>query len=500
MGEQTRGAKRHGHRWYPDEEYVKQFEGVVMYPEGVLREMKRTPLNGIVAPVEKKVRNMVLNFGPQHPAAHGVLRLVLELDGEMARHCDPHIGLLHRGTEKLMEYKTYTQCLPFMDRLDYVSMMCNEQCFSLAVEKLLNIDIPIRAKYIRVLFGELTRIMNHLMNIAAAALDCGGITPLFWLFEEREKLMEFYERVCGARMHAAYVRPGGVAIVIGKTARRNEEVILRNENGETLATSQSAELLAQTAAIHSAEGIFLAIANKYLSLGYLSGQWKVAHAVVIQKTGKEYYIHPKSYRPIGLLSFLGKTVEKLLVKRFQWHILPTLNNRQYGFVPQRGTEGTLGDLVTYLREEREKKNSTLLVSLDTEGGLDNAWWPTIKNQLARKRCPRNLYHLVDTYLRDCRVAVNYARATSKTTKGGIQESISGPTFWNVILDSLLDELSGKEVHRQAFADDVVLTFTGRSIKSLQERANSVLQAVIRWGLTSSNSLLKKLKQSCLRGS
>ena len=123
---------------------------------------------------------------------------------------DPHIGLLHRGTEKLIEYKTYLQALPYFDRLDYVSMMCNEQAYSLAVEKLLNIDVPLRAKYIRVLFGELTRILNHIMGIGTHILDVGGITPFFWLFEEREKMMEFYERASGARMHAAYVRPGGV--------------------------------------------------------------------------------------------------------------------------------------------------------------------------------------------------------------------------------------------------------------------------------------------------
>merc|ERR1719452_472628 len=161
------------------------------------------PHTGRYIQPEKFVKNMQLNFGPQHPAAHGVLRLVLQLDGETVTHADPHIGLLHRGTEKLIEYKTYLQALPYFDRLDYVSMMCNEQAYSLAVEKLLNIDVPLRAKYIRVLFGELTRILNHILGI-------GGITPFFWLFEEREKMMAFYERASGARMHAAYVRPGGV--------------------------------------------------------------------------------------------------------------------------------------------------------------------------------------------------------------------------------------------------------------------------------------------------
>ncbi|KAI0685072.1 NADH dehydrogenase I, D subunit [Cytidiella melzeri] len=148
---------------------------------------------------------------PQHPAAHGVLRLILELNGEEILRADPHIGLLHRGTEKLIEYKTYTQALPYFDRLDYVSMMTNELCYSLAVEKLLNIEVPERAKWIRTLFGEITRVLNHLMAVLTHAMDVGALTPFLWGFEEREKLMEFYERVSGARLHAAYVRPGGVA-------------------------------------------------------------------------------------------------------------------------------------------------------------------------------------------------------------------------------------------------------------------------------------------------
>jgi len=159
---------------------------------------------------EQFVKNTQINFGPQHPAAHGVLRLVLQMDGETVLRADPHVGLLHRGTEKLIEYKTYTQALPYFDRLDYVSMMCNEQAFSLAIEKLLNIDVPPRGQCIRVMFGELTRILNHIMGIGTHILDVGGITPFFWLFEEREKMMEFYERASGARMHAAYFRPGGV--------------------------------------------------------------------------------------------------------------------------------------------------------------------------------------------------------------------------------------------------------------------------------------------------
>ena len=151
-----------------------------------------------------------MNFGPQHPAAHGVLRLVLELDGEVVERADPHIGLLHRGTEKLIEYKTYIQALPYFDRLDYVSMMAQEHGYALAVEKLVKANVPLRAQYIRVLFSEITRILNHLLAITTHALDVGAMTPFLWAFEEREKLMEFYERVSGARMHAAYIRPGGV--------------------------------------------------------------------------------------------------------------------------------------------------------------------------------------------------------------------------------------------------------------------------------------------------
>ncbi|MEM6834647.1 MAG: NADH-quinone oxidoreductase subunit D [Sphingomonadales bacterium] len=156
------------------------------------------------------IENYSLNFGPQHPAAHGVLRLVMELDGEIIERCDPHVGLLHRGTEKLIEQKTYLQAVPYFDRLDYVSPMCQEHAFALAVEKLLGIEIPLRAQYMRVLWSEITRILNHLLNITTHAMDVGAMTPILWGFEEREQLMVFYERVCGARLHSAYFRPGGV--------------------------------------------------------------------------------------------------------------------------------------------------------------------------------------------------------------------------------------------------------------------------------------------------
>ena len=159
---------------------------------------------------EQRIRNFNINFGPQHPAAHGVLRLVLELDGEVVERCDPHIGLLHRGTEKLMESRTYLQNLPYFDRLDYVAPMNQEHAWCLAIEKLTGVEVPRRASLIRVLYSEIGRVLNHLLNVTTQAMDVGALTPPLWGFEEREKLMVFYERACGARLHAAYFRPGGV--------------------------------------------------------------------------------------------------------------------------------------------------------------------------------------------------------------------------------------------------------------------------------------------------
>jgi len=159
---------------------------------------------------EAHIKNYTINFGPQHPAAHGVLRMVMELDGEIVDRIDSHIGLLHRGTEKLIEYKTYLQAMPYFDRLDYVSPMSQEHAYCLAVEKLLGIAPPLRGQYVRVLFAEISRVLNHLLNITAFAMDVGAMTPMLWGFEQREKLMEFYEGVSGARLHAAYFRPGGV--------------------------------------------------------------------------------------------------------------------------------------------------------------------------------------------------------------------------------------------------------------------------------------------------
>jgi len=159
---------------------------------------------------EVNIKNMTLNFGPQHPAAHGVLRLVMELDGEVIERCDPHIGLLHRGTEKLIEYKTYQQAIPYFDRLDYVSPMSMEHAYVLAIEKLLGLEVPTRGQAVRVLFSEITRLLNHLLNVVSQGMDVGAITPALWGYEERERLMEFYEGVSGARMHANYFRVGGV--------------------------------------------------------------------------------------------------------------------------------------------------------------------------------------------------------------------------------------------------------------------------------------------------
>ena len=159
---------------------------------------------------DDEITNYTINFGPQHPAAHGVLRMVMELDGEIVERVDPHVGLLHRGTEKLIEHKTYLQALPYFDRLDYCSPLCQEHSYVLAIEKLLNLEVPMRAQYLRVLFAELTRMSNHFLNIGAHVMDVGAMTPNLWVFELREDCMNFFERVSGARMHSAYFRPGGV--------------------------------------------------------------------------------------------------------------------------------------------------------------------------------------------------------------------------------------------------------------------------------------------------
>ncbi|CAD6991796.1 unnamed protein product [Ceratitis capitata] len=200
-------AKESKH-WYPDPEYLRQFEGAYIDDDGPPFVRWTGKMN---VPPDRTYRTKFINFGPAHPAAHGVLRMILQLDNETVLSADPHIGLLHRGTEKLIENKMYIQSLPYFDRLDYVSCMSNELCYCLAIEKLLGLQVPKRAQYIRTMFSEIMRLTNHTVACATAVLDCGAITPLFWMFEEREKLYEFCERASGARMHSAYIRPGGVA-------------------------------------------------------------------------------------------------------------------------------------------------------------------------------------------------------------------------------------------------------------------------------------------------
>lgn len=191
-----------------------------------------------------EIHNYTLNFGPQHPAAHGVLRLVLELDGEVIQRSDPHIGLLHRATEKLAESKTYIQSLPYMDRLDYMSMMVNEHAYCLTLEKMLGLEVPIRAQYIRVMFSEITRLLNHLLWVGAHAIDCGAMTVLLFTFREREDLIDMYEAVSGARMHAAYIRPGGVYRDLPDTMPRHKPNKVRSAKAtESLNRNRSGSFL-----------------------------------------------------------------------------------------------------------------------------------------------------------------------------------------------------------------------------------------------------------------
>ncbi|XP_072948186.1 uncharacterized protein [Epargyreus clarus] len=238
-----------------------------------------------------------------------------------------------------------------------------------------------------------------------------------------------------------------------------------------------------TEAIQSGREVFMAIANKCLELAHFPKQWKTAHVVILRKPGKDDYTKPKSYRPIGLLPVMGKIIEKLMVGRIQWHILPTLNKTQYGFTPQRGTEDALYDLMEFVRSEVNNKKIVLMVSLDIEGAFDNAWWPALKHQLKKRKCPGNIYAMVSSYLKDRTVKINYAGAAyeKETTKGCVQGSIGGPTFWNIILDPLLDHLTGKEVHCQAFADDIVLVFSSAKIETLENSANNALTDVVKWG-------------------
>ncbi|CAK1591431.1 unnamed protein product [Parnassius mnemosyne] len=230
--------------------------------------------------------------------------------------------------------------------------------------------------------------------------------------------------------------------------------------------------------------LFLAIANKCLDLAYFPVKWKEAAVVVLRKPGKEDYTHPKAYRPIGLLPVLGKIVEKMIIRRVKWYIVPKISKNQYGFMPQRSTEDSLYDMIQLIKNKIKDKKLIVLVSLDIEGAFDNAWWPAIRCRLAETGCPKNLRRLIDSYLHDRSVCVKYSGAewAKKTTKGCVQGSIGGPIFWNLLLDPLLQELNAKGEYCQAFADDVVLIFSGDKALEVQEQANAALALVQRWGI------------------
>lgn len=237
-------------------------------------------------------------------------------------------------------------------------------------------------------------------------------------------------------------------------------------------------------AIYTDAKVFLQIANKCLELACFPTPWKEAAIVVLRKPGKTDYSNVKSYRPIGLLSVLGKVLEKMMVRRIRWHLLPHANPAQYGFVPQRCTEDALYDLMQHIHHNLESKKTSVVVSLDIEGAFDSAWWPAVKCQILQKKCPQNLRRLINNYFEDRKVVVRYAgrQCERATQKGCVQGSIAGPTFWNVLLDPLLNELQAKGVHCQAFADDVVLVFSGHEMDKIQYKANLTLAHVHGWGI------------------
>jgi NADH dehydrogenase (ubiquinone) Fe-S protein 2 len=248
----------------------------------------------------KKAKNFNLNFGPQHPAAHGVLRLVLEMKGEVVERSDPHIGLLHRGTEKFIENKTYVQALPYFDRLDYVSMMAQEHVYCLAIESLLKCQsqVPTRAKYIRVMFSELTRIMNHLLALTTHAMDVGAFTPFLWAFEEREKLMGFYEKVSGARMHAAYFRPGGVSQDLPKGLLR--EIHLFAEQFEDRIDEMESMLTKSRIWKQRLVNIGVVNIDEALSLGFTG--------VMLRGSGFQWDLRKSTERPYEVYEFMDFSI------------------------------------------------------------------------------------------------------------------------------------------------------------------------------------------------
>ncbi|KAJ2943479.1 hypothetical protein O0L34_g16587 [Tuta absoluta] len=237
-------------------------------------------------------------------------------------------------------------------------------------------------------------------------------------------------------------------------------------------------------AIAATEDVFLAIINKCFKLSHFPSPWKEAAVIVLRKPGKTNYNHAKSYRPIGLLPVMGKILEKMMIKRIKWHVLPKANPRQYGFVPQRSTEDSLYDLVQHIKDNLKRKLINIVVSLDIEGAFDSAWWPAVQCQLQEKSCPLNLRRLVSSYFKERKVKVRYMgrEHLEHTTKGCVQGSIGGPTFWNLLLDPLLNELERENIYCQAFADDVVLIFSGADAMEVQEQANEVLDRVYEWGV------------------
>ena len=295
-----------------------------------------------------KLRNYTINFGPQHPAAHGVLRMVLELDGETIVRADPHIGLLHRGTEKLAETRTYLQALPYMDRLDYVSMMCNEQAYCLAVEKLANIEVPERAQYIRVMFAEVTRILNHLMGIGSHALDIGAMTVFLYAFREREELMDLYEAVSGARMHAAYFRPGGVYRDLPDFMPKYESSKFRN--AKVLQKLNEAREGSMLDFIESFTERFPKCVDEYETLLTDNRIWK-------QRTVGIGVITPEDARAWGM------TGAMLRGSGVAWDLRKKQPYAKYDTVEFEITVGTNGDCYDrYLVRMAEMRQSNLIIS------------------------------------------------------------------------------------------------------------------------------------------
>jgi NADH-quinone oxidoreductase subunit D len=277
-----------------------------------------------------ELKNYTLNFGPQHPAAHGVLRLVLELDGEVIQRADPHIGLLHRGTEKLAETRTYLQSVPYMDRLDYVSMMCNEHGYVLAIEKLLGIEAPVRAQYIRVMFDEITRILNHLMWLGAHALDIGAMGPFLYAFRDREDLFDVYEAVSGARMHAAYYRPGGVYRDLPERMPQHKPSIIRSQKAidELNETRQGSVL----DFIEAFTGRFDAYVDEYETLLTDNRIWKqrtVGIGVVTPEAAKAMGFSGAMLRGSGIAWDLRKTQPYAVYDRLDFDIPVGTNGDSY---------------------------------------------------------------------------------------------------------------------------------------------------------------------------